>query len=701
MTSPEPALKKVSRPATFISNEVSRPTTPAPNEIAVPAPNEVARPATPAPNEIAVPTPNEVARPTTPAPMPMSHVPNEVSRHATLNEVSRPTSPALNEVSRPTSPTPNTRIRPTSPRQSEDGRPTSPIPNIRIRLKSSGSNRNTSPMTSRANKNVYSTSPAQTLSDSDNYSSFREPSSAPTSPRSLDKIHYTSYEPAPTSCGSALLTMPMSPRSLDRVRSVSHESVPMVPMSPRSLDRVRSVSHELVPAVPMTYGSVPMVPMSPRLDERIVPMSPRLFEQAQPSPRESSKDSNSNTQEPYTSKQQYSRMSVENVKSTLWNNLPYCGVYKESPFIGEYTNFKSPKAKTVFIKGYPVFTNSKRLKLITFSGDSFANHNNETSVTIDQGWRLITYSQWLEYKIKWTVSEECNIGFYTPNYLFDHSSLRKQMLIIGDSGLLLLKGTEGTVCFTGIVEFCVVVDKDVEATLEIRHRTPISMTFEKLDLNVPVQYSLNNGRKFAYEMKTSEEDLTISYAPEDEYIELVEAMKKQIMDSSIILRPDVPVQDPPTKTFKNLKFSEPKNYKCYRYLEFPEVLEDGYGPVLGPNNKIIGLRFPAMRSCFDKKGYIVLEYTVESASNIFDHRNLIVGSITPQGIFQHNCNLSSNGMFGMFCFLRHAGSFSLCLKQNDNVSISSLAITYSDVPTSLCAKTPQRDISRPRFHKTL
>jgi len=90
----------------------------------------------------------------------------------------------------------------------------------------------------------------------------------------------------------------------------------------------------------------------------------------------------------------------EEDKKVLWNNLPYCGLYNESPYSGNtYTNLATPDVKTVTVLGKPLpLTNhgaNKDLRLIGFN-----EQNLSKPVTTVQSWRLLTYSQLLEYRVE-------------------------------------------------------------------------------------------------------------------------------------------------------------------------------------------------------------------------------------------------------------------------------------------------------------
>ena len=126
----------------------------------------------------------------------------------------------------------------------------------------------------------------------------------------------------------------------------------------------------------------------------------------------------------------------EDDKSSLWPNLPYCGLYNESPLDGTHTNLAIPQVKLLKIAGQPMplYSNdaNKNLRLI-----GFGDHNSdEEPVKVFDSWRFITHPSLPEYRVKWSTSEQCNIGFYTPNCLMDTDPYLsdRRTLLIGKNG---------------------------------------------------------------------------------------------------------------------------------------------------------------------------------------------------------------------------------------------------------------------------
>jgi hypothetical protein len=225
---------------------------------------------------------------------------------------------------------------------------------------------------------------------------------------------------------------------------------------------------------------------------------------------------------------------VKEDRETIWSNLPYCGTYTQ-PYADYIVDV--PYIKQVKLVGRPLPLASrganKSLRLIGF------NRGNDLTDPISafQPWRLMTYSSLLEYRVKWTTTSKCSIGFYVENYLSDSDSFlsNTKTLLIGKSGPCLFKGKRGCFYFANIVELCVITDKDVTITLDIKCRAPRNLHFHKLKLYQSVPYKLSDGTTFARETRITDFDKDVSFIPVKKYIQLTADIKKYLVDTSIIL----------------------------------------------------------------------------------------------------------------------------------------------------------------------
>lgn len=287
-------------------------------------------------------------------------------------------------------------------------------------------------------------------------------------------------------------------------------------------------------------------------------------------------------------------------RSTLWNNLPYCGMYIEGPFEGKYTNLPTPSLQQIEVQGSPLpLTNNgvnKELRLI-----GFKEQNLEAPVTTMQEWRLLTFSPWLEYRVKWSLNKKAIVGFYVPGYLTDinRQLSRRQNLLIGRDGPCIFEGNKGTFFFTYASEFCVIVEGDVSVKLNIKCRAPSEIVFPPLKLYKPVLYKLEDCTVYATETKTTEINRDISFIPTEDYIKLTEAIKKYLLDTSVLidftptLRNRKLVTQTPSKTFNNLKVTaEGDSPNSFSVLFTEEDKDAGYTNVQY-GNRPLELRFPS------------------------------------------------------------------------------------------------------------
>lgn len=269
-------------------------------------------------------------------------------------------------------------------------------------------------------------------------------------------------------------------------------------------------------------------------------------------------------------------------KSVLWNNLPYCGMYTESPFQGKYTDLPTPNIMQINVQGRPLpLVNdgvNKNLRLIGFEEQII-----EAPVTTLQEWRLVTYSSLLEYRVKWSLTRRAKVGFYTTNYLADVNSetSKRRMLLIGEDGPCLFEGTKGTFFFTGAIEFCLIVDANVEVRLNIKCRSPCCIFFPKLELYVPIPYRLENGCVFATETKTSDVNKDVVFAPIKKYVNLTASIKKYLIDTSVLIDFTPTLvrikEGTPDKTLENLSLIEYSFTDGNLYfVKFPENTGEGY-----------------------------------------------------------------------------------------------------------------------------
>lgn len=223
-------------------------------------------------------------------------------------------------------------------------------------------------------------------------------------------------------------------------------------------------------------------------------------------------------------------------KSTLWNNLPYCGLYNSFPIEGKVTNLDTPVESQVSLSGrpLPLINNgvNKNLRLIGFD---FVEEGK--AVYTVQPWRLVPFSPWLEYRIKWSTSAKCIIGFYTTNYLSDPDLFvaNRRTLLIGNDGPCIFENDKGVIYFTETFEFYVIVDKDVTVSLDVKCRAPCELFFPRLKLYKPMPYELEDGTIFAYETKVTSFTGNVVFEPTKEYARLANAIRKYITDTSIVL----------------------------------------------------------------------------------------------------------------------------------------------------------------------
>lgn len=228
---------------------------------------------------------------------------------------------------------------------------------------------------------------------------------------------------------------------------------------------------------------------------------------------------------------------VKDYEGILWNNLPYTGLYIESVYAGQtFKQFALPPSTKIHLVGSPppVVNEgvNKSLQLIGFSTDT-----TDGPMAVDTNGRLVPYSAWLLYKIKWRVSSECTIGFYTPNYLTDvtDDEARRSVLLINDRKPSIFHGSRG--CFTTsyIGQFFVITDKKVAVELHIEVRVPERVSFPEMELFKPLTYDLPNGKTYAYETLVSEVDRDVTFLPTTPYIDLTSVMKSFLINTSVLL----------------------------------------------------------------------------------------------------------------------------------------------------------------------
>ena len=221
-------------------------------------------------------------------------------------------------------------------------------------------------------------------------------------------------------------------------------------------------------------------------------------------------------------------------RSTLWNNLVYCGLYNEYPF--QDSPITAPPIKTMTLKGrpLPLISNGPNtsLRLIGFE----PTNKIDPLYTIAP-WRLITYNQFLEYRVEWSTSSKCKIGFYTVNYLSDPDPIlsERRLLVIGKNGPCIFQGRKCGFYFTWVNEFYVITDKDVEVTLNVTCRLPQDFSFPKLNLYKPLSYKIEDGSVFAYETKVTDFSKDITFVPTKKYIKLTAVIRQYLSDTSIVL----------------------------------------------------------------------------------------------------------------------------------------------------------------------
>ena len=402
-------------------------------------------------------------------------------------------------------------------------------------------------------------------------------------------------------------------------------------------------------------------------------------------------------------------------RQILWSNLPYCGLYQESPYQGKYCNLDTPFLKqiTVYGKPLPIINNgvNKDLRLIGFN-----NQELKAPVTTVQQWRLLTYSPWLEYRVKWLVSSKCKIAFYTPNYLLDTdpSTSQRRTLLISKNGPCFFDDVKGKFYFTNVVEFCVVTDKDVEVKLKVKCRAPCSIYFPTLKLYKPVPYRLEDECIFANETRINDFSRDVTFIPTKKYVHLTAAMRAYLIATSVlidftpILQLQKLVAATPVKVLENLStLSYPIDSQAF-YILFPQSSTGEYRTIPAPDNKLLTLTYSAVIEPSD--ALVRLEYELlihkKATSFVGDDSawgtwGASAGSINSRGFDPYVTDglkpptLSKKDSItpsnGALTFSRTIGSFALLLSFNErdssmfgspnpieSVTVTKLTISYEE-----------------------
>lgn len=230
--------------------------------------------------------------------------------------------------------------------------------------------------------------------------------------------------------------------------------------------------------------------------------------------------------------------SIPDIDSVLWNNLPYAGSYEESPYAGQtFLEIDTPPITSMHLIGWPLpLANNgvnKDLRLIGFSSVV-----QEGPITPVVSGFLVSYSPWLEYKVEWTTSKPCKIGFYVPSYM---QGTDRMLLLISEKGPCFFEGDRGRFKPSWLSQLFVITNKEVEVILKVRCRSPERFTIPRLKLFVPVPYITKCGKVYAKETKLSDEEETISLVPTSKYIHVTKTIRDFLLATSVFLdfRPDV------------------------------------------------------------------------------------------------------------------------------------------------------------------
>lgn len=333
---------------------------------------------------------------------------------------------------------------------------------------------------------------------------------------------------------------------------------------------------------------------------------------------------------------------VKEYGNILWNNLPYTGLYMESAYAGQtYKQFTLPQSTKMSLVGspLPVVNNgvNKNLQLIGFSTDT-----TDGPFTVDTNGRLVPFSPWLIYKIKWRVSSKCTIGFYTPNYLSDvtEEQGRRSVLLINDDQPSIFKGRCGCFKTSYMGQLFIITDKKVAVEMLVEVSAPECISFPLLQLFKPKTYELPNGSTYAYETKVSKVNREITFIPTRPYINLTLEMIDFLIRTSVLLNfsPITPMSlmvknDTPltlrevnTKSSGARVESNPGDAEVLFFFDFNEdniaVINNvpGYKATQGPDGTYSVLNFPVTTDLSGPNVFI--EFTVV-ISNTDLRRNTI------------------------------------------------------------------------------
>lgn len=347
---------------------------------------------------------------------------------------------------------------------------------------------------------------------------------------------------------------------------------------------------------------------------------------------------------------------VKEYGDILWNNLPYTGLYTESVYAGQtFKNFELPNSTKMSLVGSPLpVVNEgvdKSLQLIGFSTDT-----TDGPVSVDTNGRLVPFSPWLLYRIKWRVSSKCTIGFYTPNYLTDVTEEQnaRSVLLINDNKPSVFKGQCG--CFTTsyIGQLFVITNRKVAVELHIEVRAPESLSFPTLELFKPLAYDLPNGKTYAYETKVSQVNRDVTFVPTRSFIDLTSQMKSFLIQTSVLLdfspigfTDIIPLQlksddsftlqdvqtklCPITTTYGGAPGVSPTTNTAYYFVlsldpasvSYPNFIPSGYAAQKGLDGTFNTLVFPASTNASDPE-LVFINYTFTVSNIKWDGKNRII-----------------------------------------------------------------------------
>ena len=181
--------------------------------------------------------------------------------------------------------------------------------------------------------------------------------------------------------------------------------------------------------------------------------------------------------------------------------------------------------------------------------------------------------------------------------------------------------------FNDTLEFCVVVDKNVNVQLDVKCRAPCSVTFPALKLYKPIPYRLDNGCVFAYETKLNDFSQDVSFVPTKKYIRLTADIRKYIIDTSVLIDFDSTLLlATDTLELKSLTTVFTSNYY---YVVFPSNVKLPYKSLTDPNNRDTGLSFDVRTSSTEEPivlltGDVLVSFTENIPDNTGD--NPTIGS---------------------------------------------------------------------------